>query len=30
LYLAPSAVIAEWAKTPPEMREAAEEKMQGE
>lgn len=29
-YLAPASVIADWKKTEPEKRKAAEEKMQGE
>jgi hypothetical protein len=30
MYLAPAAVLAEWAKTDPAVRKAAEEKMRGE
>jgi hypothetical protein len=30
LYLAPAAVIADWAKTDPATRKAAEDKMQGD
>ncbi len=30
LYLAPAAVLADWAKTDPGQRKVAEEKMQGE
>ena len=30
LYLAPSSVLAEWAKTDPAVKKAAEEKMRGE
>lgn len=30
LYLAPADVLADWAKTDPEVKKAAEEKMQGE
>ncbi len=30
LYLAPASVLADWAKTDPEVRKAAEEKMQAE
>jgi hypothetical protein len=30
LYLAPAAVLADWAKTDPGTRKAAEEKMQGD
>ena len=30
LYLAPASVLADWAKTDPEKRKAAEDKMRGE
>jgi hypothetical protein len=30
LYLAPASVLADWAKTDPEVRKAAEQKMQAE
>jgi hypothetical protein len=30
LYLAPASVLADWAKTDPEVRQAAEQKMRGE
>ena len=30
LYLAPASVLADWAKTDPEVRQAAEQKMQAE
>lgn len=30
LYLAPASVLADWAKTDPEIRKAAEQKMQAE